>query len=179
MPPARSAARCLVLLLALAAPHIACAQAPTVEQITALVERGELDQAGQQAEAYVKAHPKDPRGRFLQGVVLSRQNRLDEAIAVYSGLVQDYPELPEPYNNLAALYAAQGRYELARDALERAVRAQPTFATAHENLGDIYARLAAQSYARALQLDAGRAGAQRKLKTVNELVPTAPPAGKP
>lgn len=178
MPPASAAARCLVLLLSAAALHTAHAQSSaSFKELSELAERGDIERAAQQAEAYVQAHPKDPRGRFLRAVILARQNRVDEAIAAYRALTDDYPELPEPYNNLAALYASQGRYEAAREALERAVRAKPGFATAHENLGDIYARLAAQSYAKALELDGGRESAREKLKTVNELVPTAPPAG--
>ena len=177
----RAAARCLVLLLALAAPHIASAQAenPELKQLRVLVESGELERASSAVDAYVQAHPKDPRARFLKAVILTHQNRIDDAIAIYTQLTYDYPELPEPYNNLAALYAQQGRYDAARDALQRAIDAQPSYATAHENLGDIYARLAARSYARALELDAGRAEAQRKLKIVNDLVPPAPPSGKP
>lgn len=170
----RSAARCLVVLAALAATHTAYAQNAELQQVNELVQRGDLDQAAQQADAYVKAHPKDPRGRFLKGVVLAQQNRIDEAIGIYTQLTYDYPELPEPYNNLAALYAAKGQYEMARDALERAVRAQPSYATAHENLGDIYVKLAAQSYAKAAELDRGRASAQNKLKMANELAPATP-----
>lgn len=172
----RAAARCLLVMLALAASHIACAQNTSLQQMNELVQRGELDKAAQEADAYVQAHPKDPRGRFMKGVVLGRRNKVDEAIAVYNGLIADYPELPEPYNNLAALYASKGEYEAARDALERAVRAQPSYATAHENLGDIYARLAAQSYAKTLQLDPRRASAQQKLKLANELAPPVPAA---
>jgi tetratricopeptide (TPR) repeat protein len=174
MTLARAAARCLLVMLALAASPIASAQNPDLQQLNELVQRGELGKASQEVDAYVKAHPKDPRGRFMKGVVLARQNKVDEAIAVYNGLIADYPELPEPYNNIAALYASKGEYEAARDALERAVRAQPSYATAHENLGDVYARLAAQSYAKALELDPRRSGTPQKLKLANELAPPAP-----
>jgi len=175
MTLARAAVRCL-LVFGLAASVSSYAQNTELQQVNDLVQRGELDLALQHADSYVQAHPKDPRGRFTKGVVLARQNRIDEAIAVYAQLTYDYPELPEPYNNLAALYASKGRYDAARDALERAVRAQPSYATAHENLGDIYAKLAAQSYAKAIELDSGRASAQKKLKMANELAPTAPTA---
>jgi tetratricopeptide (TPR) repeat protein len=174
MTLARAAARCLFLLLALAASHSVYAQNAELQRLNELVQRDDLDAAAKQADAYVQAHPTDPRGRFLKGVVLGRQNRIDEAIAVYTALTYDHPELPEPYNNLAALYAMKGQYESAREALERAVRAQPSYATAHENLGDIYARLAALSYARALELERGRASAQQKLKIANELAPPLP-----
>lgn len=174
MTLARAAAHCMALMLMLSCSHIALAQNAELDQVQKLAQSGELDRASEQIESYVKAHPKDPRGRFLQGVVLGRQDKVDEAIAVYRALTYDYPELPEPYNNLAALLAEKGEYEQARAALEMAVRARPGYATAHENLGDIYLKLAAMSYARAVALDRNSATAQKKLKVVNDLVPATP-----
>jgi Flp pilus assembly protein TadD len=59
-------------------------------------------------------------------------------------LIEDYPELPEPYNNLAVLYAQQKQFDKARTALEMAIRIHPGYATAYENLGDLHSRLASQ-----------------------------------
>ena len=80
--------------------------------------------------------------RFLKGVVLTEAGAPAEAIAVFQSSTEDYPELPEPYNNLAVLYAAPAQYDKARAALEMAIRTNPGYATAHENLGDVYAQLA-------------------------------------
>ena len=80
-----------------------------------------------------------------------------DAIATFTKLTEDYPELPEPYNNLAVLYAGQSQFDKARAALEMAIRTNPSYATAHENLGDVYAKLASQAYNKALQLDAANA----------------------
>jgi len=174
----RAAAHCMALLVLLSASHIAFAQNPELDRVQQLVQGGELDRALEQVELYTKAHPKDPRGRFLKGVILGQQNKTDEAITVYKALTYDYPELPEPYNNLAALLAQKGDYEQARVSLEAAVHARPGYATAHENLGDIHLRLAARAYAKAVELDRNSATAQTKLKVVNDLVPPAPvPAG--
>ena len=129
-------------------------------------------------DAYLKDRPKDARGRFLKGLILAEQKKSDEAIAVFSGLTQDYPELPEPYNNLAVLYANQGQYEKARSALEMAIRTHPSYATAHENLGDVYAKMASQAYDKALQFDRGNRTAQTKLNLIRELFSNAPPAPK-
>ncbi len=115
-------------------------------------------------------HPRDAQLRFLKGLILTEQNKAGEAIVVFSKLSEDYPELPEPYNNLAVLYAAGGQYDKARIALEMAIRTNPTYATAHENLGDIYARLASQAYDKALQLDSGNSSAKSKLTLVRTLV---------
>ena len=138
-------------------------------------EAGKLFRAGQQAQAlervdnFLKTNPKDARGRFLKGLILTEQGKPADAIKIFSGLTEDYPELPEPYNNLAVLYASQGQYDKARGALEMAIRTHPSYATAHENLGDIYAKMASQAYDKALQLDKSNAAAQTKLEMIKEL----------
>ena len=86
--------------------------------------------------------------------------------------------MPEPYNNLAVIYAGQGQYDKARQSLEQSIRTHPSYATAYENLGDVYAKLASQAYGKALQLDAANSGAQNKLSLVRELV-REPSASKP
>src|SRR5205085_7737439 len=118
----------------------------------------------------------DAQGRFLKGLILAEQNKVPEAIDVFSKLSQDYPELPEPYNNLAVLYAGQGQYEKARQQLEMSIRTHPSYATAYENLGDVYAKLASQAYDKALQLDSSNSGAKNKLSLIRDLIGRAPAA---
>jgi tetratricopeptide (TPR) repeat protein len=119
-----------------------------------------LMRAGQYAEALTKTcragqTPARCATAFHEGPDPLRTKPFAEAIAVFTKLTEDYPELPEPYNNLAVLYAADGQYDKARAALEMAMRTNPTYATAHENLGDVYAKLASQAYDKALQIDPG------------------------
>ena len=102
----------------------------------------------------------------------------NDAIAVFSKLTEDYPELPEPYNNLAVIYAQQKQYDKAKQALEMAIRTHPSYATAHENLGDIYARLASQAYDRALQIDSSNSSAQAKLALIRDLMTSGSRPGK-
>ena len=121
--------------------------------------------------------PREPQARFLKGVVQTEQGQDAAAIATFSALIEDYPELPEPYNNLAVLYAQKGEYEGARVALESAVRTAPDWAIAHENLGDIYIRLGAAEYATASKLDRANKTAAAKLTLARELIaPTPKPA---
>ena len=94
----------------------------------------------------------------------------------FQSLTEDYPELPEPYNNLAVLYSSKGQFEKARVALELAIQTHPSYSTAHENLGDIYAKLASQAYDRALQLDKGNGTVATKLNLVRDLFSTNPKA---
>lgn len=141
-----------------------------------LYKDGHAAQALERIDAYLARKPRDARARFLKGVVLTEQGSRPEAIAAFTELTQDFPELPEPYNNLAVLYAAQGNYQRARETLEMAVRTHPGYATAYENLGDVYAMLASQAYDKAAQLDRKNASAPRKLRMTRELFSvTAPP----
>jgi tetratricopeptide (TPR) repeat protein len=155
------------------------AQTDELQEANQAFKQGQLDRASERVDAYLKTRPKDARGRFLKGIILAEQNRPNDAIAVFSSLTQDYPELPEPYNNLAVLYASQGQYDKARAALEMAIRTHPSYATAHENLGDIYAKMASQAYDKALQLDKGNTAAQIKLNLIKDLFSASPRAPKP
>ena len=165
-------AAALALSAALVGP--AFSQNDDLQTVNQLFKQGQFDRALEGVNAYLSTRPKDARGRFLKGLILAEQNKPAEAIAVFSALTQDYPELPEPYNNLAVLYASQGQYEKARASLEMAIRTHPSYATAHENLGDIYAKMASQAYDKALQLDRGNAAAQTKLNLIKELFSSAP-----
>jgi Flp pilus assembly protein TadD len=118
--------------------------------------------------------PREPQARFLKGIALADAGNTDAAIAVFQAVRGEYPELPEPHNNLAVLYAQKGEYGLARDELEAAISAAPDYAIAYENLGDIYARLAAVNYEKALARDARNKTAPAKLKLVREVLAPAP-----
>jgi tetratricopeptide (TPR) repeat protein len=159
----------LALLLAFAPVTTVRAQADPLQEANQLFRQGQLDRAMERVNNFLSSHPKDARGRFLKGLIFTEQNKPDDAIKVFAELSQDYPELPEPYNNLAVLYASQGAYDKARNALESAIRTHPSYATAHENLGDIYAKMASQAYDKALQLDRSNQAAQTKLNLIKEL----------
>ena len=180
MTPARRSAPALFRLLALAAAlcGAAVAHADAYGDVNQLLKTGKGADALQAANKYLAEKPKDPQMRFIKGVIQTQAGSTAEAIATFQALTQDYPELPEPYNNLAALYASQNELEKARTALEMAVRMNPSYAIAHENLGDIYARMAGQSYGRALQLEPANPLLQPKINLLREL-PTAGAKGKP
>jgi len=157
------------------------ALADTLQDIGKLLKQGQHAQALEKTDKYLAGKPKDAQGRFLRGLILTEMNRTAEAIAVFTKLTEDYPELPEPYNNLAVIYAQQKQYDKAKQALEMAIRTHPSYATAHENLGDIYARLASQAYDKALQIDSANASAQTKLAMIRDLMTTSsrPAVGLP
>lgn len=163
----------IFLSLRLLALVIACALMPAhaddYGDVGQLLRSGKLGEALIKADAYLVSKPSDPQMRFLKGVIQRSSGKQAEAIATFTKLTEDYPELPEPYNNLAVLYAAQGQFDKARVALEMAIRTNPSYSTAHENLGDVYARLASQAYNKALQLDGANAAVQPKLALIREL----------
>ena len=164
----RLAAAIAVALIGAASPAWS-APADELREAQKLYGQGKVQPAMDKVDQFLKAQPRDPQGRFLKGLLLTEQHRTDDAIKVFTGLTEDYPELPEPYNNLAVLYASQGNYDKAKSALELAIHTHPSYATAHENLGDIYAQLASRAYDRALQLDKSNTTAQVKLAMLKDI----------
>ena len=160
-----------LLLLVLALPGVNAAP-DDYQEARRLFTQGSYPQALERTDAFLVHQPKDARARFLKGLILTEQGKQAEAIRIFSSLTEDFPELPEPYNNLAVLYAAQGQDEKARKALEMAIRTHPSYATAHENLGDVYAKMAREAYDKALQLDSSNTSAKSKLALVKELFST-------
>lgn len=167
----------LLFVLLLASAGVAhAALAEELSEVTRLHHAGQTTSALALADKYLDSKPKDAQMRFLKSVVLADSGRSTESAALLQQLTQDYPELAEPHNNLAALHAAAGEYRRARAELEESLRLNPGYATAQENLGDVYAMLAGQAYAKALKLEPGNSALPRKLELVRQLA--APVAGK-
>lgn len=152
------------------------AQNSDLQEINRLQKAGQSQQALDRVNVYLTTKPKDAVGRFIRGLAQAELGKTNDAIATFQSLTEDYPELPEPYNNLAVLYSSKGQFEKARVALELAIQTHPSYSTAHENLGDIYAKLASQAYDKALQLDKGNGGVATKLNLVRDLFSTNPKA---
>lgn len=145
------------------------AHADDIEDASKLFKQGQRSEALDKVNDYLANKPKDAQARFLKGLILTEQGKTADAIKIFSALTDDYPDLPEPYNNLAVLYAGQGQYDKAKVLLERAISTHPSYATAHENLGDICAKMASQAYDRALQLDHSNTATQTKLAMIQNL----------
>jgi tetratricopeptide (TPR) repeat protein len=151
-------------------------RADELADVTRLYRTGQVDEASRRADDFLKNNPRDPRMRFFKGVLLMEHKQPAEAQTVFERLTQDYPELPEPYNNLAVLYAAQGDYSRARVALEMVVRTNPGYAVGYENLGDVHLKLASQAYANAQRLDTANVSVGPKLAAIKELLGPEPTA---
>ena len=140
-----------------------------IDEVNQLLKAGKQAQALTKVEQSLTTKPRDPQLRFLKGVIQTELGKPQDAIGTFTKFTEEYPELPEPYNNLAVLHASGGQFDKARAALEMAIRTNPSYSTAHENLGDIYANLASQAYSKALQLGGSSSTLQPKLTLIREL----------
>lgn len=126
-------------------------QAESLAEVNALYQAKKYPDALAGADAFLRHTPRDAHMRFVKGLILTDMGKRSEAIAVFNALTVDFPSMPEPYNNLAVLYASSGEHDNARIALEKSIQANPGYATAYENLADIHLMLASQRYDALLQ----------------------------
>ena len=148
----------------------AAAMADEYAEVQKLQQTGQSAAALARADQYIAANPRDPQMRFIKSGLLSAGGKTAEAEELLVNLTRDYPELPEPWNNLAVLYASQGQLDKAEQSLASALRINPAYATALENLGDVRVRQAAAAYQRARQLDARNARLAPKIDSLQRVL---------
>ena len=141
---------------------------PTVQsdphdQVKKLLRQEKFERAEALVDKFMAVNPRDPQMRFWKAWITDRTGDKQVALDMYLSLTQDYPEIAEPFNNLAVLYAAKGQFSVAKEALDAALRANPNFADAHENMGDVLIQLANYSYQRSLQINPAQRGVSRKI----------------
>ena len=144
---------------------------PTVQsdphdQVKKLLRQEKFERAEVLVDKFMAVNPRDPQMRFWKAWITDRTGDKQVALELYLSLTQDYPEISEPFNNLAVLYAAKGQFSVAKEALEAALRANPNYADAHENMGDILAQLAKYSYMRSMQINPTQRGIARKIDLI-------------
>jgi Flp pilus assembly protein TadD len=150
--------------------HAVAARADEAGEVRALISRGDLQAALARAEKATAANPRDAQARFLQGVVLMDLKRDDQALALFMQLAQEYPELPDPYNNIALIHARAGRLDEAERALETALRNNPGYRVARGNLGLVHLMLAVQSWEMAAAGAPTDPSLQRRLQAARALL---------
>ena len=172
-PQARAAGLAAALLLAGSA-----AWADEYAEVQRLQRAGQTSEALARADKYIAANPRDPQMRFVKAGVLTAAGQAPQAEELLVQLTRDYPELPEPWNNLAVLHASRGQLDKAQEALQAALRINPAYATALENLGDVRLRQASEAYQRARQLDPGNTRLAPKIEALRGALGTpAKPGG--
>lgn len=167
--------RPLVLLWLFAASCAATvgARADELGDLQRLQAAGDTAAALLQVDKALAAKPRDAQLRFLRAVLLTEANRVPEALAAFRRMNEDYPELPDPLNNMAVLYAAQGQLDQARLALEAALRTDPQHRASRENLAEIHVRLAVRLWEGLVDGSAPvNEGLARKLRMARDLVRT-------
>ena len=137
--------------------------ASAMKAIAGALRKGDRTGALKLADAFLATHHRNLSVRFQRAVILEDLNRLPDAAAAFESLIRDFPELPEPYNDLAVIHAAQGHLELAEQDLRRSIGAQPNYVTARENLGDLYIAMAVASYANGVKLAPADGALRKKL----------------
>ena len=154
------------------------ARADVVGEVHALIAKGDLGGAQRTADAALAARPRDAQTRFIHALVQMEAQRNDEAMAAFTQLSQEYPELPEPYNNIALLHVRAGRLEQARQALDIALRNDPGHRAARANLGEVYLMLAVQTWEQAAANGPLDARLARKLESARALLAAARPGAR-
>ena len=124
----------------------------TFERALSLASEQRYAEAREVLDPLLAREPGHPRARLLHGILRARAGRVSEAIDIFEALRRDHPDMSEPYNNLAVLYAVDGRLDDARETLLGALERRPD-AVAYANLGDVYTKLARRAYRQARELD--------------------------
>ena len=151
----------------------ALAAASLPDEVNSLLAAGRTAEALQRSEQALMVSPRDAQARFVHGVVLMELRRDAEAMEQFERLAQEFPELPEPLNNIALLHARAGRLDTARLTLESALRNDPGHRAARANLAEVHLMLAVAAWeqlARTGPLDPRQS---RRLEAVRALLAPA------
>jgi ketosteroid isomerase-like protein len=149
-------------------------RADEYSEVTQLSRDGKFVEALAKAEVFLSSKPRDAQMRLLKGLVQRDAGKGGEAISTFSRMTEDFPELPEPFVNLGVIYADQNQLDKARNAFEMALRTNPSYSAAHENLADVYGRLSGAAYNKALQLDVSNLAVVPKLALVRQIITLNP-----
>ena len=162
----------IILILLLLNTQLSISKEINVEDIKSMV-LSSPSRALVEIDLLLEFSPNNHNLLFLRAVTLTKLEKKDLAIETYNSLIEKFPNLPEPYNNLAVLYAEQNRLLEAKEVLEKALQTNNSYSIAHINLGDVYTRMASDAYRKAFELDKSPV-ANNKLQLINELFNYSP-----
>jgi Flp pilus assembly protein TadD len=160
----------LSILIIVAAVSVSAQELAELDTIQRLASQGQWQTAIEQLDKRIATNSNDFESRFLKGLLLLQQNDTAGAREIFFNITQQFPHLPEAHNNLAAIYATEGKYELARQTLLNAVSNTPDYSEAKSNLGDLYVKLAVDAYQEALELNPGDVVSAAKLKLLEKML---------
>jgi Flp pilus assembly protein TadD len=139
-------------------------------EVRKLLRQAKYSQALLLVNKGLATNPRDPQMRFWQGYIFEQLGQPNMAQQVYLDLTREYPELAEPHNNLGVIYAANGDYPNAKASLDAALRANPNYAAAHENMGDLLLNMARQSYERSLSVEPKQRDISQKIERLKPVL---------
>jgi tetratricopeptide (TPR) repeat protein len=140
-----------------------------IEEIKVLLKNGSYADAEILTNQSIVNNLNNPELLFYRGIIETNQGKKNQAIDTFRDLTERFPQLPEPFNNLAVLYAEKGQFRLAKEILEQAIKTNPSYLTAHINLGDIFTKMASEAYNKALEIDKSNNIAITKLSMITQL----------
>lgn len=89
---------------------------------------------------------------FHKGLIQLKREQYDAAIAHFSVIPSSSPYYLAARNNIATIYAAQGKLNDAKATLEQALKSNQPLELMYNNLNNLKTHLASKNYASALQL---------------------------
>ena len=137
--------------------------------VQSMMQQGQYSKALKAVEQQLENQPEDPQYQFLQGYLFEKTGKDKKAVSVYKGLIKDFPELPEAYNNLAVHYASREKYDKASQLLVKGITSHPSYEAMYENLTDVYMHMASLAYSKALEPDEKSAVSVQRLKVLDKL----------
>ena len=140
-----------------------------IDEIKLLLTKGKYSSAETLVNNDIDNNLNNPELLFYRGIIETNLGKNNKAIDTFRELTERFPELPEPFNNLAVLYAEKGQFRLAKEILEQAIKTNPSYLTAHINLGDIFTKMASEAYNKALEIDKTNNVAITKLSMITQL----------
>ena len=161
----------LIMSIFLLSPLLSNAQSEqkSIEEIKILLKNGDYTNAEKLTNQSIENNLNNPELLFYKGIIETNQGKKNQAIDTFRDLTERFPKLPEPFNNLAVLYAGKGQFRLAKEILEQAIKTNPSYLTAHINLGDIFTKMASEAYNKALEIDKSNNIAITKLSMITQL----------
>lgn len=124
--------------------------AATIVELQRLIDQNSFSSATITGDQLLIEQPGNARIQFLTAYAYQMDRQTDRAKELYEKLIQEYPELPEPRNNLAMIYLNQGNSDKASQLLIDALNTNSSYSTAYNNLGRIYRGIASATYRQAV-----------------------------
>jgi len=140
----------LITIVTLLAWQPLPAWSASMPEARALLEQGKDGEAVQMLSQLSAVDSNDYQVWFMLGVAEAHRKNFQEAIKHFKKVAELRPSLAEPHNNLAVIYNEMGDLRAAVKELEVSIELNPEYATAQENIGDLYVKLALESYQKAM-----------------------------